>query len=117
LVKSYEIDGHLASEGKPMAADDRQGRREASAEHGLAAVRRETFSEIAADYAERWEVGLCAVGPEGGILFDRGACAGCEITDEADCEQARAFALSEGLRWGEPSVTPCPAGACSGRCR
>ncbi|HDP89389.1 MAG TPA: AraC family transcriptional regulator, partial [Thioalkalivibrio sp.] len=57
-------------------------------------------------YAERWHVGLCAVDAEGRAVFGGGQCAQCP-GDEA-CDEARVFAITEGLRWGEPSIVQCP---------
>jgi AraC-like DNA-binding protein len=74
------------------------------------AIDRRTFEQIAQAYAGRWGVGLCAVTENGAPLHDTGPCAGCEAAGETECREARAFAVSEGLRWGEPSVTPCPCG-------
>jgi len=68
------------------------------------------FREIADSYARRWQVGLCAVRPTGEIVLDHGPCASCPAAEEDACREARAFAVTEGLRWGEPSVTPCPRG-------
>ncbi|MFO8080263.1 MAG: helix-turn-helix domain-containing protein [Armatimonadota bacterium] len=73
-------------------------------------IDRSTFDEIARVYADRWRVGLCAVDADGAVIHDSGHCEGCGECDEASCDGARAFAVSEGLRWGEPSVTPCPCG-------
>jgi len=68
------------------------------------------FQEIADAYIDRCRVGLCVVAPDGTVLHDRGACEGCAAASAQRCDEARAFAVSEGLRWGEPSVTPCPCG-------
>ncbi len=73
-------------------------------------IHREAFDDIARAYVSEWEVGLCAVDAEGRIVYDNGPCVGCAEADEEACREARAFAVSEGLRWGEPSVTPCPCG-------
>lgn len=68
-----------------------------------------TFQQISQDYAERCSVQLCAVTSDGEIVFQRGRCDRCEDAGD-DCAEARAFAVSESLRWGEPSVTTCPGG-------
>ena len=73
-------------------------------------IDRTTFEQIADGYLSRWRLELCAVGADGALAYDRGPCAHCEGGDEAECAEARAFAVAEGLRWGEPSVTPCPGG-------
>lgn len=65
------------------------------------------FRRLARRYSERWGVGLCAVDPEGRVVMRAGKCATCAgVTDE--CDEARAFAVREGLRWGEPSIVQCP---------
>ncbi len=75
---------------------------------GRCGLDHESFSELARTYAERWKVDLCAVDCEGDILFPGGPCGECEAPGSDECREARAFAVSEGLRWGEPSVTQCP---------
>ena len=76
----------------------------------LPELKREAFEEIASAYAGRWHVSLCAVSRDGAVAQDLGPCKVCESAEEHACAEARAFAVSEGLRWGEPSVTPCPCG-------
>lgn len=70
---------------------------------------RAAFDALQDIYARRWEVGLCAVDADGAQIYPGGPCRRCEAPDLEDCRQARAFAVSEALRWGEPSVTQCPA--------
>ncbi|MGD9496234.1 MAG: helix-turn-helix transcriptional regulator [Armatimonadota bacterium] len=66
------------------------------------------FRRLARDYAQRWRVGLCAVTPVGAVVYRGGVCARCRGRQDERCDEARAFAVSEGLRWGEPSITQCP---------
>ncbi|HCA46741.1 MAG TPA: hypothetical protein DEP45_05085, partial [Armatimonadetes bacterium] len=70
----------------------------------------ELFRQIADAYTHRWRVGLCVVAPDGSVLQHRGACGSCPAAGGPVCREARSFAVSEGLRWGEPSVTLCPRG-------
>jgi len=68
---------------------------------------RKSFRRLAREYARRWGVGLCVVDPAGHVLMRGELCARCAAaTDE--CAEARAFAVREGLRWGEPSIVQCP---------
>ncbi len=67
-----------------------------------------TFRRLASAYADRWQVGLCAVSTDGRPVLSGGQCGKCEATNDGDCDEARAFAVGEGLRWGEPSITQCP---------
>ena len=73
---------------------------------GPCGIDEKSFRRIAGAYAERWHVGLCAVGADGRAVFAGGQCAQCP-GDEA-CDEARVFAITEGLRWGEPSIVQCP---------
>lgn len=65
-----------------------------------------TFNRLAASYADRWQVGLCLVDADGHPLLGGGQCAQCR--NDHECDEARAFAVNEGLRWGEPSIVQCP---------
>ncbi len=73
---------------------------------GTCGINEKTFRRIAGAYAEHWHVGLCAVDAEGRALFEGGLCAWCP--GESGCDEARVFAINEGLRWGEPSIVQCP---------
>ena len=72
-------------------------------------IDRATFDQLAEDYATRWGVELCAVHADGRLIFPVRPCHDCADAVPAECIQARAFSVTEGLRWGEPSVTQCPA--------
>jgi AraC-like DNA-binding protein len=65
----------------------------------------ETFAALRREYCRRRkQVSLCATDAEGGILLGSPSCRrqGCP-----GCMQARAFAITEALRWGEPTVGFC----------
>ncbi|MFW5868033.1 MAG: helix-turn-helix domain-containing protein, partial [Armatimonadota bacterium] len=79
-------------------------------ERSVTDIRCEAVDEIAEIYRSRWSVGLCAVDKDGALMRDLGPCRECAPARPDACREARAFAVSEGLRWGEPSVTPCPCG-------
>jgi AraC-like DNA-binding protein len=63
--------------------------------------------ELAAAYKERWAVTVYATRPDGSVCLGRPP---CPDAGAAGCRDARAFAVAEALRWGEPTVEPCPAG-------
>ncbi|NLO06031.1 MAG: helix-turn-helix transcriptional regulator [candidate division WS1 bacterium] len=77
--------------------------------HAKSGIDRAGFAKLAGDYGRRWGAGLCATMPDGSIVFDSGPCGRCAAACEPECAEARAFAISEGLRWGEASMTVCPA--------
>jgi len=62
------------------------------------------FARLARGYRRRWPVSLYAVDAEGRIVLGRPP---CPERDCQPCEQARAFAIREALRWGEPTVGFC----------
>ena len=62
------------------------------------------FAGLRREYRRRWRVDLCVVDADGKILL------GSPLCNERECqacEQARAFAIVEALRWGEPTVGAC----------
>lgn len=87
----------MGDEGKALGMADRRD----------CGIDRTTFRRLAAEYRQRWGVGLCAVDRGGRLRRRAGVCAECAATGHA-CVEARAFAVSEGLRWGEPSIVSCP---------
>lgn len=62
------------------------------------------FARLAREYRRRWPVELHAIDAEGRVVFGRRS---CPDRDRQACEQARAFAVREALRWGEPTVGFC----------
>lgn len=87
----------VGDEGKAVGMADRRD----------CGIDRATFRRLAAEYRQRWGVGLCAVDSDGRLHRRAGVCDGCAAAARA-CVEARAFAVSEGLRWGEPSIVSCP---------
>jgi len=62
------------------------------------------FIRLAREYRRRWGVSLCAVDAEGKIRLGK---VSCSQGDCLTCCQARASAIREALRWGEPTVGFC----------
>jgi AraC-like DNA-binding protein len=62
------------------------------------------FSSLRREYRRRWRVDLCVVDADGKIVMGSLSCSERECRA---CEQARAFAVAEALRWGEPTVGFC----------
>jgi AraC-like DNA-binding protein len=62
------------------------------------------FTRLARQYRQRWRVSICAASPAGQIVFGKSA---CPRFDCRQCEQDRAFAIQEALRWGESTVGFC----------
>jgi AraC-like DNA-binding protein len=62
------------------------------------------FARLARQYRRRWPVSLYAIDAEGRVALGRPP---CPDRDCQACEQSRAFALREALRWGEPTVGFC----------
>lgn len=71
---------------------------------GAIGVSENMFERLARQYRRRWPVSLYAVDAEGRVVLGRNQCPG---RDGHPCEQARAFAIREALRWGEPTVGFC----------
>ena len=68
-------------------------------------IDRATFEEFAEAYGARWDVGVYAVDNEGRIVYGE---LRCPSPEDEGCRQARRWAVSEGLRWGEPTIDFCP---------
>lgn len=66
------------------------------------------FAALAAEHRRRTRFPLAAVDPEGRFLAGAGRLPEC--AHHAACQPARALAVQEALRWGEPSVTCCACG-------
>jgi AraC-like DNA-binding protein len=64
-----------------------------------------TFRALAAEYRQRWRIGLYAIKPDGEIVLGQ---AGASCRRSAACRQVRRLALEEALRWGEPTIEFCP---------
>lgn len=62
------------------------------------------FVRLRREYRRRWRVNLCAVDPDGRVCLGPGPC--CE-REGRECPAARAAAIQEALRWGEPTVGFC----------
>lgn len=58
--------------------------------------------KLQAEYRRAWQVELLVTDNFGKIVFGRPPCRNAAV-----CEQERAFAIGETLRWGEPTVVPC----------
>ncbi len=67
-------------------------------------ITEEQFGRLRREYRRRWGVNLCAVDAEGRMCLGGGSY--CE-REEQGCRQARAAAIQEALRWGEPTVGVC----------
>ena len=66
------------------------------------------FESLARAYAETW--GLCCVLSDAhGVIVSGSACCP-DCSTDLDCAPARAKAIDEALRWGEPSMLLCPRG-------
>lgn len=63
------------------------------------------YRTISAGYRRRWGVDLFGVRADGVIVLGKPVCA---QSHSCGCCQVHARALSESLRWGEPSVEVCP---------
>ena len=63
------------------------------------------WRELDRRHRKSWGSGLLAVGVDGVVVFGR---PGPRDRDALDCRAARAFAVREALRWGEPTVEVCP---------
>lgn len=77
------------------------------AERRECGIDRTSFRRLAGEYCRRWGIGLVAVDSDGRVRMRAGACGTC-VAGGRDCTEARAFAVSEGLRWGEPTIVQCP---------
>ncbi len=62
------------------------------------------FARLKRQYRQRWPVNLCAVDAQGRVVLGDPA---CPDRDCQACEQTRAFAIAEALRWGESTVGFC----------
>lgn len=62
------------------------------------------FARLRREYRRHWQVDLCAVDADGRVMLGGTSCSQRECRA---CEQARAFAVAEALRWGEPTVGFC----------
>src|SRR5690242_944331 len=67
-------------------------------------ITEDQFAELAREYRRRWQVKVCAVSPEGQIVFGQPSCLGFDCRE---CEQAHVLAIDEALRWGEPTIGFC----------
>jgi AraC-like DNA-binding protein len=63
---------------------------------------RTTFRRLATEYRGHWPVRLCAVGLDGRRVFSTRWWTGAENLER---RKVLVFAMHEGLRWGEPTVT------------
>jgi AraC-like DNA-binding protein len=63
------------------------------------------FRECAAAWRRDWPVPLAVTGPDG--TLER-AMAGLVGRRDPACQTARRLAVHEAVRWGEPTVVPCP---------
>jgi AraC-like DNA-binding protein len=68
-------------------------------------IDRKTWLRLSRRYRSSWGAGLYAVNAQGGLVFGKPPCRGC---DSLVCREARVFAIREALRWGEPTVAQCP---------
>jgi AraC-like DNA-binding protein len=63
------------------------------------------FAGISAEYVRSWGLPICAIDPNGQVVFGKPH---CEAGPDAPCRAARRDCLDESVRWGEPTVLPCP---------
>ncbi len=66
------------------------------------------FESLAHKYRAAWGLACVLTDPHGNLTAGDVPCAGCATNDE--CAEARAVAVKEALRWGEPSMLLCPGG-------
>ncbi len=67
---------------------------------------RDTFDRVRERFAARWSCPMAGVDASGEIVL--GLCP-CQDASGPRCRDARAMAVWEALRWGEPTVGFCPA--------
>lgn len=80
-----------------------RNRRAAPSAAAASLVDRDAFRRVAREYGARWGFDLHVVDADGALLLGKPPCAAAD-----DCARARAFAIREALRWGEPTVGFCP---------
>jgi AraC-like DNA-binding protein len=78
----------------------------ADARHWHIGIDRETFDRLQGQYADRWGCPMAGVDASGEVVL--GLCP-CEGSPGPRCRDARATAVWEAWRWGEPTVGFCPA--------
>ncbi|OGV74604.1 MAG: hypothetical protein A3K19_05850 [Lentisphaerae bacterium RIFOXYB12_FULL_65_16] len=65
------------------------------------------FARLDRQYRKRWRVSLYGVRPDGTLACGK---LPCRADNDSICNQTRALALQEALRWGDPTIVFCPAG-------
>jgi AraC-like DNA-binding protein len=61
------------------------------------------YADVAERYWRRWGVRVCGVDLDGRVLLGE-----VEGPASVHCQETRRLAISEALRWGEPTVDVCP---------